>query len=129
MAALAAGRLTMANANAADPVAAADMLTSAAASDLATTLAADLRNDTAGACYDTGTKQLVVNAVDGSAAEKAEQAGAKAKLVGHTPTRLASAKSELGESAVPGTSRAVDPVTNKVVVTADSTVEAADWRH
>lgn len=126
VAALVAGTLTMANANAADPVPPADTLTSAAASDLATTLAADLRNDTAGAYYDTGTKQLVVNVVDRSAAEKVEQAGAKAKLVEHTLAQLTSAKSELGESAVPGTSRAVDPVTNKVVVTADSTVKAAD---
>ncbi|MDK1475667.1 S1 family peptidase [Streptomyces sp. 549] len=126
MAALVVGTLTMANANAADPVPTADVLTSAAASDLASTLATELKGDAAGAYYDAKTKQLVVNVLDASAAEEVQQAGAKAKVVRHSLAQLTSAKDDLGESAVPGTSRAVDPVTNKVVVTADSTVKAAD---
>ncbi|UGY90584.1 S1 family peptidase [Streptomyces gobiensis] len=125
-AALVAGTLTMANANAADPVPTAETLTSTAASELANTLTADLKSGTAGAYYDATAEKLVVNVVDKAAVKKVQQAGAEARVVEHTLAQLDAVKTALNDTAVPGTSRAVDPVTNKVVVTADSTVKDAD---
>ncbi|MEV0113656.1 S1 family peptidase [Streptomyces sp. NPDC050844] len=128
VAALVAGSLTMANTSTAAPTPTADTLSSDAAGDLATSLAADLKGDTAGAYYDAKARNLVINVVDEAAAEQAREAGAVAKVVSHSKTALAAAKKELDASSVPGTSRAVDPVTNKVVVTADSTVKGAELR-
>lgn len=125
VAALLAGSFTVANASAADPVPTADTLTSAAAGELATTLEAELSADAAGSYYDAESKKLVVNVTTDAAAKKVRQAGAEAKVVEHSMAELKSAKSALDKADIVGTARAVDPTTNKVVVTADKTVSKA----
>ncbi|MGH4030257.1 S1 family peptidase [Actinomycetota bacterium Odt1-20B] len=123
--ALTAGTLTLANTSQAAPRPTPDRLSSAKASALAETLTKGLKGDAAGAYYDAAAKKLVVNVVDRADIAGVRAAGAEASLVQHTQARLDAVKSELGRAAVPGTARAVDPVTNKVVVTADSTVKGA----
>lgn len=99
-----------------------------AAGNLASTLSADLGADEAGAYYDTEAKALVVNVVDDAAAQIVRKAGGKARVVDNTLAELKTARTTLTDKAtIPGTSWAVDPVTNKVVVTADRTVKGANW--
>lgn len=120
---LVAGALTLSNANAADAPA-ADTLSQTAATTLAQDLVADIKGD-GGAYYDADAKKLVVNVVNDAAKAKVEKAGAEAKVVDHTMAELNTAKKTLTKNDVTGTSRAVDPKTNKVVVTADKTVKGA----
>ncbi|MDX3073272.1 S1 family peptidase [Streptomyces sp. MI02-7b] len=82
--------------------------------------------DTAGSYYDAGTRRLVVNVLDGTAADTVRAAGAVARTVGNSTAELRSATRTLGAKArVPGTAWAIDPRTDQVVVTADATVSAA----
>lgn len=122
VAALVAGTFTVANANAAPAPA---TLTSAAASQLATTLQGELADDAAGMYYDAESEKLVVNVTSDAAAEKAQRAGAEAKVVKHSMAQLQATKAVLDKADIVGTARAVDPVTNKVIVTADKTVSDA----
>ncbi|WP_431045156.1 S1 family peptidase [Streptomyces sp. P1-3] len=122
VAALALVTLTLQNANAA-PAAHADTLSAAAAGKLSTHLAATLNGDTAGSYYDAEAGKLVVNVVDEAAADAVRDAGAEAKVVKHTLAQLDAARATLkAKAAIPGTAWAMDPKTNKVVITADSTV-------
>ncbi|MGP3988749.1 S1 family peptidase [Streptomyces sp. 3N207] len=123
-AALAAGALTVTTANAAPEAPTAKTLSATSAAELASKLTSDLKGD-AGSYYDAKAKQLVVNVTDDAAKEKVEAAGAKARVVEHTLSQLTSAKDALTKNDVTGTARAVDVKTNKVVVTADSTVKGA----
>ncbi|MFD9542059.1 S1 family peptidase [Streptomyces sp. NPDC060022] len=128
--ALVAAGVTFQTANASDdvPQFTARTLTADAAGNLATTLDKTLGGDTAGAYYDAEAKNLVVNVLDEVAAEQVRQAGGKARVVQNSLTELTSARQTLSAKAtIPGTSWAVDPVSNKVVVTADRTVEGAAW--
>ncbi|ORT60110.1 S1 family peptidase [Streptomyces sp. CB03238] len=101
-------------------------LSAPAAGTLAATLDKALGGDAAGAYYDAKSKALVVNVVDEAAAESVREAGGRARLVQHTLAELTGARQTLKSRAtIPGTSWAVDPVTNKVVVTADRTVKGA----
>ncbi|MFQ6851574.1 S1 family peptidase [Streptomyces sp. 35M1] len=128
--ALVAAGFTFQSANASDdvPQFAAKTLSAGAAGKLADTLNRDLGADAAGSYYDTAAKVLVVNVVDEAGAEQVRQAGAKARIVENSLTELKSARQTLTDRAtIPGTSWAVDPVTNKVKVTADSTVDGAAW--
>ncbi|QGV81390.1 S1 family peptidase [Streptomyces ficellus] len=103
-------------------------LSAPAAQSLATTLATTLGDDAAGAYYDAKAKNLVVNVVDQAAADSVREAGGKARLVQNTLAELTGARQTLKTKAtIPGTSWAVDPVSNKVVVTADRTVKGANW--
>ncbi|MCF6522478.1 S1 family peptidase [Streptomyces sp. JJ36] len=127
VAALVAGSLTLANANASEsPSAEPRTLSSAAAATLAQDLVSGLAGD-AGAYYDSEDRTLVVNVVDEEAAEKVESAGAEARVVEHTMAQLTAVKEMFTARDMTGTSRMVDPVTNKVVVTADSTVTGAEY--
>lgn len=124
--ALVAAGVTFQTANASDdvPQISARTLTANAAGNLATTLDKTLGGDTAGAYYDADAKHLVVNVLDEAAAEQVRQAGGKARVVQNSADELKSARQALSDKAtIPGTSWAVDPVTNKIVVTADRTVE------
>ncbi|MFD4694907.1 S1 family peptidase [Streptomyces sp. NPDC058463] len=128
--ALVAAGVTFQTANASDdvPQFTARTLTANAAGNLATTLDRTLGGDTAGAYYDAEAKNLVVNVLDEVAAEQVRQAGGKARVVQNSLTELKSARQTLtAKATIPGTSWAVDPVSNKVVVTADRTVEGAAW--
>ncbi|MGW6650096.1 streptogrisin [Streptomyces sp. CB02130] len=129
--ALVAAGFTFQSANASDdvPKFAAKTLSADAAGKLADSLDRDLGADAAGSYYDTTAKALVVNVVDEAGAEQVRQAGAKARIVQNSLAELKSARQTLTDKAtIPGTSWAVDPVTNKVKVTADSTVDGAAWK-
>lgn len=109
-----------ANASEEKPQFAVKSLTATAAGKLASTLGGDAANS----YYEAKSKALVVNVVSQQAAETVRQAGGKARLVQNSLTELKSARQTLTTKAtIPGTSWAVDPVTNKVVVTADRTVK------
>lgn len=130
IAALVAAGVTFQTANASEPAksAAPQVLSAPAAGKLASALVRDLGGDSAGSYYDAQAKHLVVNVLDESAARTVEAAGAKARLVAHSLAELDGARATLKRDAtVPGTSWAVDPVGNKVVVTADRTVSKAAW--
>lgn len=128
--ALVAAGATFQSANASDdvPQVTVRTLTADAAGKLATGLGKDLGNDAAGSYYDTKSKNLVMNVVDQAAADQVRQAGGRARVVQNSLAELKSARQTLtGKATIPGTSWAVDPVSNKVVVTADRTVKGAAW--
>ncbi|MGW7370030.1 S1 family peptidase [Streptomyces sp. NPDC054841] len=130
VAALVAAGITFQTANASEekPSFTVKTLSATAAGNLASTLGQDLGGDAAGAYYDTKAKALVMNVVDEAAADAVRKAGGKARIVENSLAELKSARQTLTDRAtIPGTSWATDPVTNKVVVTADRTVEGADW--
>lgn len=129
--ALVVAGFTFQSANASDDVSrfAVKTLSADAAGKLATTLDRDLGADAAGSYYDSTAKVLVVNVVDEAAAEQVRQAGGKARVVENSLAELKSARQTLTDKAtIPGTSWAVDPVSNKVLVTADRTVDGAAWK-
>ncbi|MEU3188475.1 S1 family peptidase [Streptomyces sp. NPDC006923] len=128
--ALVVAGITFQTANASEeiPQSTVKSLTATAAGNLASTLDEKLGGDTAGSYYDAGTRALVVNVVDERAAEAVRRAGGRARLVENSLTELGNARAVLTDRAtVPGTSWVVDPVSNKVVVTADRTVKGAAW--
>ncbi|MFF4712649.1 S1 family peptidase [Streptomyces eurythermus] len=84
----------------------------------------------AGSYYDSGRQQLVVNVVGGddNVIVQAKKAGAVVRRVANSAAELRAATRTLkAEAAIPGTSWAVDPRTDKILVTADSTVTGAQW--
>ncbi|MFJ6214213.1 S1 family peptidase [Streptomyces sp. NPDC092296] len=79
---------------------------------------------TAGSYLDGG--RLVVTVTDSASAAKVRAQGAVAKLVTRSGAQLKAATATLDRTArIPGTAWAVDPATDTVVVTADSTVTGA----
>ncbi|MFJ8036476.1 S1 family peptidase [Streptomyces sp. NPDC096032] len=131
VAALVAAGVTLQNANASEPAPSTPelrILSAPAAGKLASTLGSDLGADSAGSYYDARAKRLVVNVLDETAAKTVEAAGAKARIVANSLAELGAARTTLKTDAtIPGTSWATDPVSNKVVVTADRTVSGAGW--
>ncbi|MFJ2774183.1 S1 family peptidase [Streptomyces sp. NPDC087300] len=128
IAALVAAGITFQTANASEnsPEPTPDTLSAAKAGKLASSLGKELGGQAAGTYYDAKAKALVVNVLDRSAADAVESAGGKARIVENSLAELKSARATLDhEAAVPGTSWAMDPATNKVVVTADRTVKGA----
>ncbi|MFD0025375.1 S1 family peptidase [Streptomyces sp. NPDC058382] len=116
-----------ANASESTPQVTARTLTADAAGKLATGLGKELGSDAAGSYYDAKSKSLVMNVVDQAAVEQVQQAGGKARVVQNSLADLKSAQKTLaGKASIRGTSWALDPVSNKVVVTADRTVKGAD---
>jgi streptogrisin D len=96
-----------------------------ATAELATTLADRLGARTAGS-YRDATGALVVTVTDGAAAAAVRSAGAQPRLVTRSGADLQRATVELQRSArIVGTAWMVDPLTNQVLVTADSTVTGA----
>ncbi|MER6733451.1 S1 family peptidase [Streptomyces puniciscabiei] len=131
IAALVAAGVTLQNANASEPVKSAPeakVLSAPAAGNLASTLLSRLGSEAAGGYYDASARNLVVNVVDKGAVSAVEAAGAKARLVANSLAELDGARTVLKKDAtIPGTSWATDPVSDKVVVTADKTVSGAKW--
>ncbi|CAM5660777.1 S1 family peptidase [Streptomyces violaceorubidus] len=136
--ALGAAAVLLPNANASqdggssnDAAATPRTLKAADASDLASRLAGLLGDTFAGSYYDSGARQLVVNVVPGDnddAVVQAEKAGADVREVDNTMGELRSGAQTLkSEAGIPGTSWAIDPRTNKILVTADSTVTGDRW--
>ncbi|OIK00378.1 serine protease [Streptomyces sp. MUSC 14] len=77
----------------------------------------------------TGTDgRPVVAVTDDAAARTVRRAGAEAKVVAHSMDQLTSATATLRSAPrVAGTAWAVDYRTNRVLVSADSTVSRGDW--
>ncbi|MFD6435588.1 S1 family peptidase [Streptomyces venezuelae] len=128
IAALVAAGVTFQTANASEnsPTPTPDTLSVAKAGKLASSLGEELGAEAAGTYYDAKAKTLVVNVLNESAADAVESAGGKARIVENSLAELKSARATLDDkAAVPGTSWAMDPATNKVVVTVDRTVKGA----
>ncbi|MCG8969259.1 S1 family peptidase [Streptomyces sp. CL12-4] len=136
--ALGAAAVLLPNANASqdgggsdDTAAAPRTLKAADASDLASQLSGLLGDAFAGSYYDAGRQQLVVNVVpgdDNNVVVQAKKAGAAVREVDNSIAELRSGAQTLkSEATIPGTSWAVDPRTNKILVTADSTVTGTAW--
>ncbi|MGW1070829.1 S1 family peptidase [Streptomyces aureus] len=130
IAALVAAGVTFQTANASEVPAnpGPHTLSAPAAGKLASVLGKDLGTDAAGTYYDAKSRHLVVNVLDEAAARTVTAAGARARIVENSLAELAGARTTLKKDAtIPGTSWATDPETNRVVVTADRTVSAAEW--
>ena len=113
---LVGGILTATPAHAASPL----------SSDAASSLVAKLGDRSAGTYFDQSLGKMVVTVTDTAAAKQVNAAGGAARLVTHSMATLNNAVAQLDANAkIPGTSWAVDPVSNQVVVTADSTVTGA----
>ncbi|MFF7730371.1 S1 family peptidase [Streptomyces sp. NPDC008001] len=111
----------------ASPTATTRAPSAAADASLAGTLVAALGDAVAGSYYDSALGRLVVNVTDEKAAGPVREAGAAPRLVEHSQAELDAARTELDSRInTPGTAWAADPRLNKVVVTADPTVAAAD---
>lgn len=80
-------------------------------------------SSTAGTYYDSKAKKMVVNVLDAKAADQVRAAGATPRVVEHSGAALASVKRSLdGTKLVTGSSWAVNPKTDQVMVTVDKTV-------
>ncbi|MDJ0464601.1 S1 family peptidase [Streptomyces sp. H27-C3] len=126
VAALVAAGVTFQTANASEeiPQYTVKSLSATAAGKLGSDLTSGLGGDAAGAYYDTKSKALVVNVVDEAAAQGVRKAGGKARIVENTLNELKAARTTLTDKAtIPGTSWGTDPVSNRVIVTADRTVK------
>jgi len=101
-----------------------DVTTDTVAADLSTTLAERLGSRTAGSYREGG--KLVVTVTDSADAASVRAAGAVPRMVSRSGADLRRATDELQRSArIVGTAWMVDPLTNQVLVTADSTVTGA----
>src|SRR3954454_18517857 len=88
-------------------------------------LSSTLGTRSAGAYVDS-TGRTTVTVTDAAAAATVTKAGGVAKLVTRGSAQLARANATLDRTvSTPGTSWAVDPATNQVLVSADSTVTGA----
>ncbi|MFJ6070480.1 S1 family peptidase [Streptomyces sp. NPDC093065] len=135
--ALGAAAILLPNANASqdggssDDAAAPRTLKAADASDLASRLAGLLGDTFAGSYYDSGAQRLVVNVVPGDddrVVVEAKKAGAEVREVDNSMGELRSGAQTLkSRASISGTSWAIDPRTNKILVTADSTVTGERW--
>ncbi|MET9826231.1 MULTISPECIES: S1 family peptidase [unclassified Streptomyces] len=114
-----------------DAASAPRTLKAADASQLASRLAGLLGDTFAGSYYDSGAQRLVVNVAGGDdnpVVADAEKAGADVREVDHSMGELrGGARTLKSEASIPGTSWAIDPRTNRILVTADSTVTGDRW--
>jgi streptogrisin D len=96
-----------------------------ATATLAATLDAQLGDRSAGTYVDSAGK-LVVTVTDAATAKAVTAAGATPRYVKHSGAALAAAHDAIAAKlTTPGTSFAVEPVSNQLVVTADATVKGA----
>ncbi|MGW1669683.1 S1 family peptidase [Streptomyces sp. NPDC002324] len=139
VAALGAAALILPNAMASQTEskdAAPKTLAASDASDLASQLREALGDAFAGAYYDSAEKQLIINVIDGLQIDgddnnviiQAQSAGAEVREVENSWSELQKGAATLkAKASVPGTAWAIDPRTNKIQVTADSTVTGENW--
>ncbi|MGW7266199.1 S1 family peptidase [Streptomyces sp. NPDC054842] len=100
------------------------------ASDVAARLASRLGDAFAGSYYDAGRQQIIINVVgdDSQVVNEIRKAGAVPNQVDNsTATLKAAARTLRTDATIPGTAWSVDPKTNEIRVTADSTVTGARW--
>ncbi|WP_308121123.1 S1 family peptidase [Paractinoplanes bogorensis] len=110
---------------AASPASAAPSGDAFAPSALASKLDAQFGVNTAGSYIDSAGK-VVVNVTDAATAKSVKASGATPRFVSRSGAELASADNALKSSLkTPGTAFAIDPVSNQVVVSVDSTVTGA----
>ncbi|MFJ3811641.1 S1 family peptidase [Streptomyces sp. NPDC090073] len=117
-------------ADAADPGSSKVSVSADSAAQAAIKLKASLGSSYGGAYYDAGKRELVVNVTDLNDRIKTvvEKSGAVARSVRNSLTDLESAEGTLTRRAsIPGTAWAIDPKSNRLVITADRTVSAAQW--
>ncbi|MEU5208647.1 S1 family peptidase [Streptomyces sp. NPDC020742] len=125
-AALVLSALALQSAGAA-PRPAPDPPSAATAAQRARQIGSSLGADGAGSYYDAKNHKLIVNVTSETAAAKARGAGAEVRRVKHSLASLDAARTTLRQRAsIPGTSWAMDPRANKVVITADRTVRGKD---
>ncbi|HEV2087144.1 MAG TPA: S1 family peptidase [Cryptosporangiaceae bacterium] len=106
------------------PVALADGLTMKGEAAMA--LVDGLGSRTAGSYLDRNTGQVVVTVTDHAAADQVRATGAVPRLVARSGEVLQRARDTLYRTArIPGTAWSVDPASNQVVVSIDSTVTGA----
>lgn len=97
-----------------------------APSTLATTMDSTFGTKAAGSYVDASGK-VVVNVTDAVTAASVTASGATPRYVTRSGAELAAAESTLSSKlTTPGTSFGVDPISNKIVVTADATVKGAE---
>ncbi len=127
VAAVAAAAILLPNANAStDQPAAPKTFSAHSATQLATSLKADLGDQGAGWYLDSANGHLVMNVLSEDDAASVKAKGAVAKVVHNSMTALKSGAKTLRDNAsVPGTAWSIDPKTNKIVVVADRTVTGA----
>lgn len=119
-------------AHASSPVHASSALAPSATAGTTVSAAADrvvavLGNRSAGSYLDPKTGRMVVDVTTSADAATVRAAGVVARIVPHSAAQLNAVQSTLMRRArVPGTAWATDPVTNKVVVSVDSTVAGAN---
>ncbi|WP_240677858.1 S1 family peptidase [Actinacidiphila soli] len=94
-----------------------------AAADLATSLGSTV---TAGSYYDVKAKATVVNVTTAAAAQTVRAAGAVPRLVTYSSAQLAKAGDAARAADIGGTAWGVNPRTNKLEISADSTVSRAE---
>jgi streptogrisin D len=98
--------------------------TAAVSSDDLSTL---MDASSAGGYLDPNSGTTIVNVTDGQTAARVRAAGAAPRSVAHSGATLASVEAALAaQSAAEGTSWFTDPITNRVIVTADETVAERD---
>ncbi|WP_225833601.1 S1 family peptidase [Streptomyces sp. NK08204] len=81
---------------------------------------------TAGWYYDAKAKTAVVNVTTQKAAQAVRKAGAVPELVTYSSAQLAKASDATKAADIPGTAWAVDPKSDTLVVSADSSVSRAE---
>ncbi|GAA1831559.1 S1 family peptidase [Luedemannella flava] len=95
--------------------------------DVAASRLAEALGDRSPGSYVDASGALVVTVTDATAAAQVRAAGATPRLVTRSAAVLGAATAELSRSAsIAGTSWAVDPVTNQVLVSIDPTVTGAN---
>ncbi|MFG2855992.1 S1 family peptidase [Streptomyces mirabilis] len=133
VAALGAAALLLPHANASQTDAkgaAPKTLKSADASNLASLLASQLGDAFGGAYWDASKQQVIVNVVgnNSNVVNTVAKAGAVPRSVNNSLSALKTAAKTLkSDATIPGTAWSIDPKTNQVQVTADSTVTGAKW--
>ncbi|MEV0408115.1 S1 family peptidase [Actinoallomurus sp. NPDC050550] len=118
----AAGLLALSAAPAAHATAPAN---AASPSAVASRLAQRLGYRSAGSYVEHSSKKLIVDVTNNSDARTVQAAGATPRIVTRSGAQLRQAKKELDDIAVPGTARVIDPHTDQVVLSVDSTVAGA----
>lgn len=99
------------------------------ASGTGTGLVSELGADRTAGTWIADDGRPVVAVTDEKAAAEVKKAGARPKMVEYSGKDLKSATEALRSAPrVSGTSWAIDPASNEVVVRADSTVSAKDWK-
>ncbi len=105
---------------------AAPTVTTDRAAATAATLSDKLGSSTAGSYLDKATGKMVVTVTDKAAADSVRAAGLTPRLVARSGAQLDAATATLDRlAAVPGTAWVIDPVTNQVDVSVDSSVTGA----